>query len=226
MSARQAGGVSVGVGDSGELDAPHGTIYAAFHSSLKQRSIETEALSRAAALASLAIETRRIYSDLTHRSAFDMLTAVHNRFSLEKYLDEQIEQSRQSAGIFGLLYIDLNEFKQVNDTYGHKVGDLYLQEVATRLKRQLRAVDMLARIGGDEFAVLLPNVRNHAEVEEVARRVERCIDGVFFVDNYSIQGSASIGIAIYPEDGETTDSILSAADAAMYVNKQIRRESR
>jgi diguanylate cyclase (GGDEF)-like protein len=205
---------------------PHGTIYAVFHSSLKQQAIQSEVLARAAALASLAIETRRLYSDLTHRSEFDMLTSVHNRFSLEKYLDEQIEQSRQTAGIFGLLYIDLNEFKLVNDTYGHKVGDLYLQEVATRLKHQLRAMDMLARIGGDEFAVLLPNVRNRSEVEEVARRVARCIDGVFFVDNYSIQSSASIGTALYPQDGETRDSIFSAADAAMYVNKQIRRENR
>jgi diguanylate cyclase (GGDEF)-like protein len=205
---------------------PHGTIYAAFHASLKPQSIEAEVLSRTAALASLAIETRRLYSDLVHRSDFDLLTDVHNRFSLEKYLDQLIEQSRQDAGIFGLLYIDLNEFKQVNDTYGHKVGDLYLQEIATRLKRQLRAMDMLARIGGDEFAVLLPNVRNRVEVEEVARRIERCVDGAFFVENSSIHGSASIGIAMYPEDAESRDAMLSAADATMYVNKQIRRESR
>ncbi|HTX76211.1 MAG TPA: GGDEF domain-containing protein [Terracidiphilus sp.] len=203
---------------------PHGTIYAAFHTSLKPNAVESEVLSRAAALASLAIETRRLYSDLVHRSDFDMLTDVHNRFSLEKYLDQQIEQSRQNAGIFGLLYIDLNEFKQVNDTYGHKIGDLYLQEIAMRLKHQLRAMDMLARIGGDEFAVLLANVRNRAEVEEVARRVERCVDGVFFIENSNIHGSASIGIAMYPDDAETKDAMLSAADAAMYVNKQIRRE--
>jgi diguanylate cyclase (GGDEF)-like protein len=204
----------------------HGTIYAAFHASLRPQTIEAEVLSRTAALASLAIETRRLYSDLVHRSDFDLLTDVHNRFSLEKYLDQLIEQARQDAGIFGLLYIDLNEFKQVNDTYGHKVGDLYLQEIATRLKHQLRAMDMLARIGGDEFAVLLPNVRNRTEVEEVARRIERCVDGAFFVENSSIHGSASIGIAMYPEDAETRDAMLSAADATMYVNKQIRRESR
>lgn len=205
------------------LAPPHGTIYAAFHASLKPYSSETEILSRAGALASLAIETRRLYSDLVHRSEFDILTGAHNRFSLEKYIDQQIEQSRENAGMFGLLYFDLNDFKQVNDTYGHKVGDLYLQEVAGRVKHQLRAMDMLARIGGDEFGVVLPNVRNRAEVDEVARRVERCIHPVFFAEGYSIYGSASIGTAIYPVDGETRDTMLSAADAGMYVNKKVRR---
>jgi diguanylate cyclase (GGDEF)-like protein len=205
---------------------PHGTIYAAFHSSLKPNSTESEILSRASALASLAIETRRLYSDLVHRSEFDILTDAHNRFSLEKYVDRLIEQSRENEVAFGLLYVDLNDFKQVNDTYGHKVGDLYLQEVAKRIKNQLRAMDMLARLGGDEFGVVLPNVRNRAEVNEVARRVEHCVDALFFVDGYNIQGSASIGTALYPEDGQTRDTILSAADAEMYVNKKVRRSSR
>jgi diguanylate cyclase (GGDEF)-like protein len=211
---------------AGRAAPPHGTIYAAFHASLKPNTSETEILSRAGALAGLAIETRRLYSDLIHRSEFDILTDAHNRFSLEKYIDQQIEQSRESAGMFGLLYFDLNDFKQVNDTYGHKVGDLYLREVAVRVKRQLRAMDMLARIGGDEFGVVLPNVRNQAEVEEVARRVERCVNPVFCVEGYSIHGSVSIGAAIYPHDGESKDSILSSADAAMYVNKKIRRGNR
>jgi diguanylate cyclase (GGDEF)-like protein len=202
---------------------PHGTIYAAFHSSLKPKSTEAEILARAGALASLAIETRRLYSDLIYRSEFDILTDAHNRFSLEKYIDQQIEQSDENAGTFGLLYVDLNDFKQVNDTYGHKVGDLYLQEVARRIKRQLRPMDMLARIGGDEFGVVLPNVRNCAEVDEVARCVEHCVDALFFVEGYNIQGSASIGTALYPEDGQTRDTILSAADAEMYVNKKVRR---
>jgi diguanylate cyclase (GGDEF)-like protein len=206
---------------------PHGTIYAAFHPLFKpQPATESETLSRAAALASLAIENRRLYSDLVRRSEFDLLTDIHNRFSLEKYLDQQIEQARESAGILGLLYIDLNDFKQVNDVYGHRAGDLYLQEVAVRVKHQLRGTDMLARLGGDEFAVLLPNVRNRAEIEEVVHRVERCIDEPIEIGGYVIHGSASVGVALYPEDGTDRDSLLSAADAAMYVNKQLRRERR
>ena len=201
-----------------------GTIYAAFDQYSKPGADEPETLSTAAALATLAIETRRLYSDLLHRSQFDLLTEIHNRFSLEKYLDQQIDRARQSAGILGLIYVDLNEFKKVNDDYGHHVGDLYLQEVATRMKRQLRAEDMLARLGGDEFAVLLPNVRNRAGVEEIALRLEHCLDAPFAAEGYVVHGSGSVGIALYPEDGAARDVLLSAADAAMYVNKHLRRQ--
>ncbi|HTB96258.1 MAG TPA: GGDEF domain-containing protein [Terracidiphilus sp.] len=205
---------------------PLGTIYSAFDPLTKPQADEPETLTMAAALVTLAIETRRLYSDLVHRSDFDLLTDIHNRFSLDRYLDQQIELARETATIVGLIYVDLNDFKQVNDVYGHHIGDLYLQEVAARMKHHLRAADMLARLGGDEFAVLLPKVRNRAEVEEVARRLERSLEDPFTADGYTIQGSASVGIALYPEDGETRDSILSAADAAMYVNKHIRRENR
>ena len=211
---------------SARTGPPLGSLYAAFDPLTKQRAVESETLFAAAALTSLAIETRRLYSDLVRRSEFDLLTDIHNRFSLEGYLEKQIEDARQNATIFGLVYIDLNDFKLVNDVYGHQVGDLYLQEVANRMKSQLRGVDMLARLGGDEFAVLLPKIRNRVEVEEISHRLERSFDMPFTAEGYVVHGSASIGIAIYPEDGTTKDSLLSAADAAMYVNKHIRRENK
>jgi diguanylate cyclase (GGDEF)-like protein len=93
------------------------------------------------------------------------------------------------------------------------------------MKRQLRSTDMLARIGGDEFAVLLPNVPSHAEVEEVATRLERCFQGEFKLGGHNLQGSASVGTALYPHDGETKDTLFSAADAAMYVSKKIKKET-
>jgi len=180
----------------------------------------------AVALTALAIETRRVYSDLLHRSEFDLLTDIHNRFSLDKYLDMQIAEARQKAGIFGLIYIDLDKFKQINDIYGHQIGDMYLQEVALRMKHQLRGVDMLARLGGDEFAVLLPQVRNRARVEEIAHRLEHCFDEPFVIEDHLLQGSASVGIAFYPKDGLTKDDLLSAADTAMYAVKNAKREVR
>ena len=204
---------------------PLGDLFAAFYPLAKPSAIESEVLSTAAALATLAIETRRLYSDLRHRSDFDLLTDVHNRFSLDKYLDRQIDEARQNAGIFGLVYIDLDGFKQINDLYGHQVGDLFLQEVALRMKRQLRSVDTLARIGGDEFAALVTVVRSRADVEEIAVRLERCFDGPFDVEGNILHGSASVGIALYPEDGATKDSLLNAADAAMYAAKHIKRQS-
>ncbi len=202
---------------------PLGTMYAAFAPLAKPHVNESEALSMAAGLATLAIETRRLYSDLIHRSEFDLLTEIHNRFSLENNLDRQIVHARQTAGIFGLIYIDLNDFKQVNDVYGHQIGDMYLQEVAIRMKRQLRAVDMLARLGGDEFAVVLPMIHSRGEVEEIAQRLENSFDDPCPFDEYVLHGSASVGVALYPEDGTSRDTLLRAADAAMYVAKQNNR---
>lgn len=178
-----------------------------------------EALAMAAELTTLAIETSRLYSDLVHRSEFDLLTDVHNRFSLEASLDALIRNASQAGSLFGLIYIDLNEFKQVNDRYGHNAGDLYLQQVVGRMKRQIRPGDMLARLGGDEFAVLLPDVRGRGAVADVAARLECCFDDPFDLPTEPVQGSASIGIALYPDDGTTRDSLLSAADAAMYSAK-------
>jgi diguanylate cyclase (GGDEF)-like protein len=186
---------------------------------------ENEALSVGAKLAALAIETRRLYTDLLHRSEFDQLTDVHNRFSLGKRLDAQIEQARKNAGIFGLIYIDLDGFKQVNDIYGHRIGDLYLQEVARRMKQQLRSHDLLARLGGDEFTVLLPMVRNRAGVEEISLRLEHCFIDPFILEEHTLQGSASFGFALYPEDGTARDSLLNTADTAMYAAKNSRKQA-
>jgi diguanylate cyclase (GGDEF)-like protein len=199
-----------------------GAICAAFGPHTKPHSAETESLARAAGLARLAIETSRLYSDLVHRSEFDLLTDIHNRFSFEKQIETTIESARRSAGIFGLLYIDLNDFKQVNDQFGHHAGDLYLQEVALRMQYHMRPGDMLARLGGDEFTVILPNVRARADVEEIALRLERGFEQPFKLAGCIVHGTASIGIAIYPADGTTRDSLLSAADAAMYVAKQTK----
>jgi diguanylate cyclase (GGDEF)-like protein len=214
----------VGVGIDARSGPPLGTLFAGFSPQTLPTNHETGALHNGARLAALAIETRRLYSDLVHRSDFDLLTDVHNRFSLEKELDAQIEAARQNAGIFGLIYIDLDEFKQVNDFYSHHIGDLYLREAVRRMKQQLRSHDLLARLGGDEFAVLVPMVRNRAEVEEIALRLERSFDEQMTLEGCVLQGEASLGIALYPEDGTTKDSLLSAADAAMYAAKNKKRK--
>lgn len=200
-----------------------GTIFAAAVNTQSPATVE-EALAMGAGLARLAIENSRLHSDLVHRSEYDLLTDVQNRFSLEKTLDESICAARQSAGVFGLIYVDLDAFKAVNDRYGHQVGDLYLQEVSVRMKRQLRPGDMLARLGGDEFAVLLANVRNRPAVEDVAQRLESSFDEPFRLEGNQIRGSASAGVALYPEDGQTRDELLSAANAAMYEAKHSHRQ--
>ena len=203
---------------------PLGVLYAGFAPESPVAADELEALSAGAKLAALALETRRLYEDLRRRSEFDLLTDINNRFSFEKHLDAQIAAARQRAGIFALVYIDLDDFKLVNDQYGHRVGDLYLQAVAERMKRQLRSGDMLARLGGDEFAALLPMIHNRGEADEIRLRLERSFDDPITIEGSQLCGSASVGIALYPEDGTTPDSLLSSADAAMYVDKHIRRQ--
>lgn len=205
--------------------APLGKFFAAVWPQLHGGVGTQEALALAAGLAQLAIETSRLHSDLVHRSEFDLLTDIENRFSLEKHLDILIETARQSAGIFGLIYIDLDQFKQVNDRYGHQVGDIYLQQAAQRMKKQLRPGDTLARLGGDEFAVMVPDARSRTILAEIALRLERCFEHPFSLGHNIVhRGSASVGVALYPEDAVTKDGLLSAADAAMYTTKKARQQ--
>jgi diguanylate cyclase (GGDEF)-like protein len=198
-------------------------LFAAMDTPAGNEAEETEALATGARLATLSIETRKLYSDLIHRSEFDLLTDMYNRFSLDRHLQELIDKARETSSTFGLIYVDLDDFKLVNDLYGHHIGDLYLQEVSLRMKRQLRTGDMLGRLGGDEFAALVSVARGPADVEDIAQRLERCFDAPFAMEGYVLRGSASVGMAIYPKDGTTSDSLLSAADAAMYSAKNNRR---
>jgi diguanylate cyclase (GGDEF)-like protein len=205
---------------------PLGYLCAAVDAEIPRGADEEQAFFQGTRLATLAIETRKAYSDLVHRSEFDILTDVHNRFSLEKQLDVLISRARECGGVFGLIFADLDEFKQVNDVYGHHVGDLYLQEVSARMKRQLRGGDILGRLGGDEFAVVVPSAPSREQVQEIASRLQRCFAEPFRVKGHVISGSASIGVALYPEDGSTRDSLLMSADAAMYVQKHTGRSVR
>ncbi|MGO8935422.1 MAG: diguanylate cyclase domain-containing protein [Terracidiphilus sp.] len=210
----------------GRSGAVLGTIFAAIHRLNKPCAEESEALILGADLATLAIETSHLYSDLVHRSEFDLLTDVPNRFSLEKHLDAMISEARRSAGIFGFIFIDLDRFKLVNDQYGHQSGDLYLQEAALRMKGQLRPGDTLARLGGDEFAVVVAAVHSRCDIEEIANRLEHCFDELFAVGGHIVRGAASVGFALYPDDAVSADSLMRAADAAMYAVKQSRKSGR
>ena len=200
-----------------------GAIFAAISPRTPSNDRATDALSNGARLASLAIEARRLYSDLRHRSEFDLLTDIYNRFSLHKRLDTLIQEADQSRGNFGLIYIDLDRFKPINDTYGHHVGDVYLQAVAMRMNDQLLGGDMLARLGGDEFAALVALQRGRSDLDRIVKRLAGCFDTPFVIEGHVIKGMASIGVALYPDDGATKDALLNAADASMYAIKNSRR---
>ncbi len=135
-----------------------------------------EALEMGASLAALAIDNRRLYETLIHRSQYDQLTNAANRFLLESRLDEALIHAKRSQTRFALVYIDLDQFKHGERFYGHRVGDVYLQQVAERFSEKLRGMDTLARVGGDEFIALIPVVRNRGEVEEIVERLARSFD--------------------------------------------------
>ncbi|MDB5059137.1 MAG: hypothetical protein JWO59_2609, partial [Chloroflexi bacterium] len=117
-----------------------------------------------------------------------------------------------------VLLVDLNRFKQVNDTYGHAAGDRLLQEVATRMHGTVRATDTVARLGGDEFAVLLPHASEHAAIF-VATKILSALQAPVALDDMTVEVGGSVGISLFPEHGEDPASLLNSADAALYLAK-------
>ena len=153
----------------------------------------------------------------------DSLTGLPNRLLFNDRLEQAISIAKRGSRQFTLLYIDLDRFKPVNDTLGHIAGDELLQAVAARIRNQVRESDTVARVGGDEFTVILPDIARREEVETVAKKIVAALAAPFPLESQeqSVEIGASIGIALYPADGRDADVLLKAADAAMYSAKQI-----
>ncbi|TWP53830.1 EAL domain-containing protein [Lentzea tibetensis] len=155
-----------------------------------------------------------------HEALHDALTGLANRTLLAQRTEEAIERSRGSGEPVGLLLVDLNRFKEVNDTLGHVCGDRLLQRVAARLADAVRQDDTVARLGGDEFAVLLPRISSVTGAAEVAERMHAALGGPVDLDGLSVEVDGSIGIAVYPLDSTDADELLKYADIAMYAAKR------
>jgi len=164
-------------------------------------------------------ETRR----LQHLAHYDQLTSIPNRYLLLDRITHLIAQSQRTNSKFALLYIDLDNFKTINDTKGHVIGDQLLQEAALRLTRSVRHSDTLARIGGDEFALILENLSSQHDISKMAESLINALKPPFILDNEEFTISCSIGIAIYPDSGTTTTELISASDTAMYKAKHLGR---
>ena len=161
--------------------------------------------------------SKRKSEQLHHQAHHDLLTGLPNRSSLMLHLEEML--ARTSANPFALLLLDLDRFKEVNDTFGHQTGDVLLREIGPRLRGVLRASDVLARLGGDEFALLLPETGAAAAVG-VAEKLLHALDEPFGVDGYEFQIGGSIGIASFPVDGLSPTDLMRRADVAMYAAKR------
>ncbi|WP_061242670.1 EAL domain-containing protein [Ectopseudomonas composti] len=156
---------------------------------------------------------------LDHQAHHDPLTGLPNRLLFETRLRSALDGSRADDQLGAVLFLDLDRFKQINDSLGHPVGDQLLKAIAARLKLQLRDIDTVARLGGDEFIILLPGLAQPQDAEQVAQKLLECFRAPFQLDDHEFFISASIGISLYPKDGLDVATLVKNADAAMYQSK-------
>jgi len=174
--------------------------------------------------------TLNMLTDISYRKAVeekmqylalhDSLTGLPNRVMLNDRLEQAITRAKRNNTQLAVVFVDLNGFKQVNDTYGHELGDLLLQQVTQRLKALLRESDTLARLGGDEFIVLLTDIKDSQGVEKSMNRINATMAEPFQIEGHEIHSYVSQGSAIFPEHGVTAKELLSLADKNMYANKR------
>ncbi|GBG14635.1 uncharacterized protein NMK_2234 [Novimethylophilus kurashikiensis] len=176
-------------------------------------------LKQASNLVAIAIERKRLEERMEQQASFDPLTGLPNRRLFGIRLHEEVRKAERNNTSVALLFIDLDHFKEVNDTLGHDIGDRLLIEAAARIRQCVRASDAVARLGGDEFVVTIVDA---AETDQIARLSQQIVDAVsrpFSIDNNLAYVSASVGIACYPDDGEDLKVLVSRADQAMYAAK-------
>ncbi len=166
--------------------------------------------------------TQRMIEDLAY---FDPLTNLPNRVLFRDRLHKAIETAKRNRGKIAVLFLDLDHFKLINDTMGHHVGDKLLRFVADALSKQLRASDTISRIGGDEFVVVLSEIKEERDATLVAEKLLEALSGQHMVENHAMFVSTSIGIALYPEHAEEAAELVKCADTAMYEAKQHGRDN-
>jgi len=170
-------------------------------------------------------DRREAEEAVRHASLHDPLTGLPNRAMLFEYANRLLPHNRRTGQRAAVLFIDLDRFKPINDTHGHEIGDIVLRQVAARLSCCLRAEDIVIRLGGDEFVILLEDIPDAATAVEVTRLIVDRINAPYTVGELTLSLSTSIGIAMYPDDGEDIDTLISHADMAMYQAKQAGRDN-
>ncbi len=170
-------------------------------------------------------ERRRVEAQIVAQAYNDPLTKLPNRARLLDRLDVDLAQARRHGRKLAVVYLDIDFFKYVNDSWGHSLGDSLLQSLALRLKRSVREADTVARMGGDEFVILVPELRQSEDLASIAQKLLSLVGRPFSLEDRTIQIAASVGIASYPEDGADAEELLRNADAAMYRAKELGRNN-
>ncbi|NMG77291.1 diguanylate cyclase [Aromatoleum diolicum] len=170
-------------------------------------------------------ERKQAEQRLRHMAQHDALTDLPNRVLFDEHVGVALAVARRDQTRFGLMFIDLDKFKEVNDSMGHRIGDLLLREVGQRLRHAVRESDIPARIGGDEFVVLLRNVHHADHALLVGEKIRAILSAPFTIESHTFSISASIGIALYPDHGADAIELARSADAAMYRAKEGGRDT-
>jgi diguanylate cyclase (GGDEF)-like protein/PAS domain S-box-containing protein len=170
-------------------------------------------------------ERKSAEDKILYQAHYDELTGLPNRFLSLDRLYQLIYEAKRSGELIAVLFIDLDDFKKVNDSLGHETGDKLLIEAADRLKLSVRACDTVGRLGGDEFIVLLPGFKDGSEAQPIAENLLNRFRNSFLIDNRELTLTTSIGIAVYPDDGSNPSDILRNSDAAMYHAKEQGRNT-
>jgi diguanylate cyclase (GGDEF)-like protein len=178
------------------------------------------------ALSMRILQQRKRADDRVHHIAFhDDLTSLPNRLMLNQRLDQALSRHRRAGSQLAILFMDLDRFKVINDSLGHEVGDVLLRQVADRLRAQSRDGDTVARMGGDEFVVLIENLENRDQISACARRLVEQLRAPYRLGNNDCHVTLSIGISVFPSDGSDSKALLKAADVAMYRAKDMGRDN-
>ncbi|MFT4113575.1 diguanylate cyclase domain-containing protein [Silvibacterium sp.] len=162
-------------------------------------------------------------SELYYRATHDALTGLANRALFYDRLRQRLAQARRQGSGIGVLNLDMDCLKQINDRYGHRAGDSAIRETAQRIRNTSREADTVARLGGDEFGVILSEIRDRDSVLEAVHRISSTIVQPFQFEDHDLNLNASIGTAVYPEDSSEIDGLIEAADQAMYAAKRTRK---
>lgn len=165
-------------------------------------------------------EMKQVEQELRHRATHDALTGLPNRARLMEQLRQSISAAELNQNHVGVLFLDLDDFKQLNDTRGHETASQLLRALGQRLKARVRAQDMVARYGGDEFVLLIPDLTSPGDVSRVLQQVQQVFWEPFIVGGDSVWLTASTGLALYPFDGLDADTLLRQADSEMYKHKR------
>jgi diguanylate cyclase (GGDEF)-like protein/PAS domain S-box-containing protein len=164
-------------------------------------------------------DRKKMEEQVQHLAYHDMLTDLPNRMLFSDRLQQALVTARRDHALLALMFVDLDKFKHVNDTLGHNVGDLLLKEVARRLQKCLRESDTVARIGGDEFIVMLPQLKVEQDAWQVAEKIRGALEQEYVIAGHDLHISSSIGVAMYPEHGDEEELLIRNADTAMYYAK-------